>query len=133
MFCSTFNNFCIVGLNIMKPPWCTPTHKGFLTTENTIDHAIWEISTWQTKKQRKYLTLRSIFTLTKWIIFIKHYWIFHDLLWYRCMNSEIIQSVAYDNYDDFQHVNFIFSQKNSFHYFKDYCYNLLFLSLFLLM
>jgi hypothetical protein len=23
----------------MKPPWCTPTHKGFLTTENTIDHA----------------------------------------------------------------------------------------------
>ncbi len=28
------------------------------------------------------------------------------------MGSEIIQSVAYDNYDDFQHVNFIFSQKN---------------------
>jgi hypothetical protein len=27
------------------------------------------------------------------------------------MNNEIIQSVAYDNYDDFQHVNFIFSQK----------------------
>jgi hypothetical protein len=26
------------------------------------------------------------------------------------MTSEIIQSVAYDNYDDFQHVNFIFSQ-----------------------
>jgi hypothetical protein len=26
------------------------------------------------------------------------------------MNSEIIQSVAYDNYDDFQHVNVIFSQ-----------------------
>ncbi len=26
------------------------------------------------------------------------------------MGSEIIQSVAYDNYDDFQHVNFIFSQ-----------------------
>jgi hypothetical protein len=24
------------------------------------------------------------------------------------MNSEIIQSVACDNYDDFQHVNFIF-------------------------
>jgi len=24
--------------------------------------------------------------------------------------SEIIQSVAYDNYDDRQHVNFIFSQ-----------------------
>jgi hypothetical protein len=26
------------------------------------------------------------------------------------MNSEIIQSVAYDNYHDFQYVNFIFSQ-----------------------
>jgi len=26
------------------------------------------------------------------------------------MNSEIIQSVAYANYDDFQHVNFLFSQ-----------------------
>jgi hypothetical protein len=25
------------------------------------------------------------------------------------MSSEIIQSVAYDNYDDFQHVNFISS------------------------
>jgi hypothetical protein len=30
------------------------------------------------------------------------------------MSSEIIQSVAYyDNYDDFQHVNFIFSQKKT--------------------
>jgi hypothetical protein len=29
------------------------------------------------------------------------------------MSNEIIQSVAYDNYDDFQHVNLIFSQ-NSF-------------------
>jgi hypothetical protein len=26
------------------------------------------------------------------------------------MNSEIIQNVAYDNYDDFQHDNFIFPQ-----------------------
>jgi len=26
------------------------------------------------------------------------------------MNCEIIQSVAHDNYDDFQHVNFMFSQ-----------------------
>ncbi len=26
------------------------------------------------------------------------------------MNSEIIQNAAYDNYDDFQHDNFIFSQ-----------------------
>jgi hypothetical protein len=26
------------------------------------------------------------------------------------MNSEIIQSVLYDNHNDFQHVNFIFSQ-----------------------
>jgi len=27
------------------------------------------------------------------------------------LSSEVIQSVAYDNYDDFQQVNFIFSQK----------------------
>jgi hypothetical protein len=26
------------------------------------------------------------------------------------MSSDIIQSVAYDNYHDFQHFNFIFSQ-----------------------
>jgi hypothetical protein len=26
------------------------------------------------------------------------------------MSSEIIQGVAYDNYDYFQHINFIFSQ-----------------------
>ncbi len=26
------------------------------------------------------------------------------------MGSDIIQNMAYDNYDDFQHVNFIFSQ-----------------------
>jgi hypothetical protein len=35
------------------------------------------------------------------------------------MSNEIIQSVAYDNYDDFQHIKFIF-QKNSFLYFEDY-------------
>jgi hypothetical protein len=34
------------------------------------------------------------------------------------MNSEIIQNVANDNYDDFQHVKLLFSQKNSFHYLK---------------
>ncbi len=26
------------------------------------------------------------------------------------MNTEFIQNVAYDNYDDFQHENFTFSQ-----------------------
>jgi hypothetical protein len=30
------------------------------------------------------------------------------------MSSEIIQSIACDNYDDFQHVNFIFSLKKYF-------------------
>ncbi len=35
---------------------------------------------------------------------------FHHLLYYCDMNNEIIQSVAYDNYDDFEHVNFIFSK-----------------------
>jgi hypothetical protein len=27
------------------------------------------------------------------------------------MSNEVIHSVAYDNYDDFQHVKFLFSQK----------------------
>jgi len=27
------------------------------------------------------------------------------------MSSEIIKNVAYENYDDFQHVNFIFTKK----------------------
>jgi hypothetical protein len=35
------------------------------------------------------------------------------------MSSEIIESVAYDNYDDFQHVNFVFSQ-NFISLFEDY-------------
>ncbi len=36
------------------------------------------------------------------------------------MSSEISQSVTYDNYDDSQHVNFIFSQKPISLYFEDY-------------
>ncbi len=37
------------------------------------------------------------------------------------MSSEIIQNVAYDNYDDdFQHINFIFSQNFISLYFEDY-------------
>jgi hypothetical protein len=35
------------------------------------------------------------------------------------MSSEIMQSLAYDNDDNFQDVNFIF-HKISFHYFEDY-------------
>jgi hypothetical protein len=30
------------------------------------------------------------------------------------MSNEITQSVAYNNYDDFQHVNFIFFKNNNF-------------------
>jgi len=36
------------------------------------------------------------------------------------MSSEIIQSVAYDNYDDFSTCQFHIFTKNSFHYFEDY-------------
>jgi len=36
------------------------------------------------------------------------------------MSSEIIQSVAYDNYDDFQHVNFIYIYIFLYHFFGDY-------------
>jgi hypothetical protein len=34
------------------------------------------------------------------------------------MIGEIIQNVAYDNYDDFQHVNFIFFTKFHFTIFR---------------
>jgi hypothetical protein len=66
-----------------------------------------------------YCSLGSVSTLTKWIFFFSknefvfkfwHYIFFHHLLWYCDMSSEIIQNVAYENYGDFQHVNFIFSQ-----------------------
>jgi len=46
--------------------------------------------------------------------FFLNYKIFHHLLWYCDMSSEIIQGVAYYTYDDFQHVNFIFFTK--FHF-----------------
>ncbi len=51
------------------------------------------------------LLVTSKLLLTSW------YYFFHNLLWYCHMSNEIIQSVAYDNYDDFQHGNFIYSQK----------------------
>jgi hypothetical protein len=41
-------------------------------------------------------------------------YIFGHRLKYCDMSSEIIQNVTRDNYDDFKHVNFIFSQK--FHF-----------------
>jgi hypothetical protein len=47
--------------------------------------------------------MNSVFKIWKYIVF-------HHLLYYGDMSSEIILSVAYDNYDNFQHVNFIFSQ-----------------------
>jgi hypothetical protein len=36
------------------------------------------------------------------------------------MSNEIIESVMYHDYDDFQHVNFIFLLDNLFGYFEDY-------------
>jgi hypothetical protein len=36
------------------------------------------------------------------------------------MSAEVIQSVAYDNYDDFQLVHFLFSLNFNFKYFEDY-------------
>jgi hypothetical protein len=50
-----------------------------------------------------------------YFLMLENYIIFHHLLQYCDMCSEIIQSVAYDNYDDdFQHANFIFSQNQVF-------------------
>ncbi len=55
--CSIFNNSYTIGLNISKPPWCTPTHQRLsnntkITTEGTIVWDLWEISMWQTKQNK---------------------------------------------------------------------------------
>jgi hypothetical protein len=43
--------------------------------------------------------------------FLKFEIISFSVIYYNIvMSSETIQNVAYDNYDDFQHVNFMFSQ-----------------------
>jgi hypothetical protein len=56
-------------------------------------------------------------TLKKWIIdiliklFRFHKFkinIFHDLFWYCHTRIEIIQIVSYNNYDGFQHLDFIY-------------------------
>jgi hypothetical protein len=67
-----------------------------------------------------YRSLGSVSTLTKtnyyyfskneFVFKIWNYYFFHHLLLYCDMSNEIIHSIAYDNYDDFQHLNFIFSQ-----------------------
>jgi hypothetical protein len=62
-----------------------------------------------------YCSLGSASTLKKQIIiffqfFFKNYVFFHHLLKHCDMNSEIIKSVAYDNYDDFQHQLYIFTK-----------------------
>jgi hypothetical protein len=67
-----------------------------------------------------YRSLGSVSTLTKMNKFflsknkfVFKFWnqiFFHHLLSYCDLSREIIQNVAYDNYDDFQHVNFVFSQ-----------------------
>jgi hypothetical protein len=39
-----------------------------------------------------------------------NYIFLHHLLYYCDISSEIIQNVDYGNFDNFQHINFIFSQ-----------------------
>ncbi len=51
---------------------------------------------------------------TYFVFKIWNYRIFHDLLRYCHMSNEVIRSLAYDNYNNFQHVKFIFSQINHF-------------------
>jgi hypothetical protein len=62
--------------------------------------------------------LGSVFTLVKCILFSKKKFIFylkllffHNLLWYCHTSSEIMQCLDCNNNDDFQHINFILSQK----------------------
>jgi hypothetical protein len=51
-----FNNYSIaVGWNIMKPIWCTGTHRGLSNgTKSTLrDDVVWNFSPWQTNKTNK--------------------------------------------------------------------------------
>jgi hypothetical protein len=42
------------GLNITKPPWCTPTHQGLSKNSKCIriGTMVWEISMWQIKQPK---------------------------------------------------------------------------------
>jgi hypothetical protein len=53
--CSIFNNFLIVGQNIMKPTWHTHTHQELSNGTKSVTKGtmVWEISTWQTNKTNK--------------------------------------------------------------------------------
>jgi len=71
------------------------------------------------KRIAHHCSLRLVSTLRKRIVIffnkffflkIENYKIFHHLLWYCDMSNEIIKGVTYYNYDDFQHLNFIFPQ-----------------------
>ncbi len=64
--------------------------------------------------QNEFFFSRNEFVLKFW-----NYIFFHHLPSNCDMSREIIQNVAFRNYDDFQHVNFKF-HKFSFHYFEDY-------------
>jgi len=47
--CSIFNNFSIVGPNIMKLTQCSSTHQG-LSKSMARGNMVWEIPIWQTKQ-----------------------------------------------------------------------------------
>jgi hypothetical protein len=82
---------------------CKPTYK--------LTHTKWLIDCLPYPKVSFHIDKMN-FQEINWFLKFEIIGIFHDLLWYCHMSSEIIQSVAYDNnYDDFQRVNFIFSQK----------------------
>jgi hypothetical protein len=50
------------------------------------------------------------FSKNEFVSQIFNYILFHHLQYYCDVSNEIIQRVVHDNYDDFQHFNFIFSQ-----------------------
>jgi hypothetical protein len=60
-----FNNFSIIGQNIMKQIPCTPKHQGVSTCTKSIARGtlIWKISTWQTNYLHKYFCDRFFFML----------------------------------------------------------------------
>jgi hypothetical protein len=64
---SICNNSYTIGLNSMKPPWCTPVHQVFSNNTKIVVGGVMisKISTWVTKKTN-YLNFNYDFFLRNW-------------------------------------------------------------------
>jgi hypothetical protein len=95
-YSSIFNNCCVIGLNIIKSPWCTPTRGGLSNETKTLMTSVmvWKISMWQTNKH-VYLINRlwvcSSMTCPRWVceachLFTCYVWCKRSKKKYPCWN-----------------------------------------------